>query len=136
MPRRRIGLNWRLLVAAGVGVAVVIIGLDFDLAFVVSLLLGLLAAALLYARIAGQPRVASTAPPARRRPAAPALQAGHEVITIRDLGGALSEHVPRGTKGVVTSTAWDGIHASFTLYGAFGVRQVQVRVRPDDVRRI
>jgi hypothetical protein len=137
MARRPVRLGWRFGLAAAVGVAVVIVVRELGLEFLPALGVGALGAALLYARIAGQPRVTAPAPNRRaRRPARPMLHAGHEVIATRNLGGAFSDYVPRGTEGVITSAAWDGITASFTLQGAFGERQVQVRVRPDDVRRI
>ncbi|NKQ59034.1 hypothetical protein HFP15_39950 [Amycolatopsis sp. K13G38] len=127
--------SWRLVLALVTGLAVLLVGLDLHLGVFLTLVLAVVAAALVGAYSGRRPG----APQARRRrrePERPQLRAGHEVITVRDLGGAFSEHVPAGTRGVITAAGWDGLHASFTIYGPLGSRQARCRVGPDDVRRI
>ncbi len=128
--------SWRLVLAAVTGLAVVLVGLDLGLGVFLTLMLAVVAAALVGAYVSGRRPAVGQARRPHRALERPQLRAGHEVITVRDLGGAFSEHVPAGTRGVITATGWDGLHASFTIYGPLGTRQARCRVGPDDVRRI
>lgn len=128
--------SWRLVLAVVTGLAVVLVGLDLGLGVFLTLVLAVVAAALVGTYVSRRRPGASQTRRPRREPERPQLRAGHEVITVRDLGGAFSEHVPAGTRGVITTSGWDGMHASFTIYGPLGTRQARCRVGPDDVRRI
>lgn len=127
-----------MVLAVVAGLIVLLVGLDLGLGVFLTLMLAVVAAALVGAYFSTRRQQAPRAqrPGRAPTPPRPQLRAGHEVITVRDLGGALSEHVPAGTRGVITAAGWDGLHASFTIYGAMGTRQARCRVRPDDVRRV
>lgn len=128
--------GWRLVLAVVTGLAVLLVGLDLGLGVLLTLVVAGAAVALVGAYFSARrpaPSLAQRRHPTRQRPQ---LQAGQEVITVRNLDGPFSEHVPAGTRGVITAARWDGVHASFTIYGPLGTRQAHCRVGADDVRRL
>jgi hypothetical protein len=136
MSRRRSLPDWRVLFAAACALGVFVVGQGVNFGFVVSLFLAVLGGAFAYAGV--RPRGPARPSVGRGRGPAPLprIAAGHEVMTVRNLGGALSEFVPQGSRGMVVGTGWGKVTVSFTIYSPLGTRQVQVQVSPDDVRRI
>ncbi|WP_329073478.1 hypothetical protein [Amycolatopsis sp. NBC_01480] len=136
MSRRRSLPDWRVLFAGAcaLGVFVVCQGLNFG--FFVSVFLAVLGAAFVYAGVRARGPARPSVGRGRGPAPLPQIAAGHEVMTVRNLGGGFSEFVPQGSRGVVTGTGWGKVTVSFTIYSPLGTRQVQVQANPDDVRRI
>ncbi|QZQ53730.1 hypothetical protein KZI27_00370 (plasmid) [Curtobacterium sp. TC1] len=61
------------------------------------------------------------------------MSAGDTVVAVKDIGGLLREHVPKGSKGVVTKASWGEYKVLFTIERWHGDKKVEVRVEPDEV---
>lgn len=137
MSRRRSLPSWHVLLAGACGLGTLLVGIELGWGFGLSLFLGALVSAFVFAGVRGRRPAAAPGTRAARLPQLPPLKPGHQVVAVRDLGGGgLTELVPRGTRGVVTGTGWGTIEASFTIYGAMGTRQVLVSGQRPDFQRL
>ncbi|MFF7245775.1 hypothetical protein ACFZBU_17915 [Embleya sp. NPDC008237] len=66
------------------------------------------------------------------------MQIGTKVEAVRDLGGALAQSIPAGTRGVVVGHRFDGrLDVAFTLPGLLGgTRSVNVWVTDTEVTTV
>lgn len=60
-------------------------------------------------------------------------KAGDTVVAVKDIGGVLRDSVPKGTKGVVTVSAWGEYKVLFTIEKWSGTKQVEIKVDVDEV---
>jgi len=58
------------------------------------------------------------------------------VVAIKDIGGFLREHVPKGARGVVTDAGWGTTKVLFKVDGGFfgSDRKVELTVDDDEVQ--
>ncbi|MFD8498016.1 hypothetical protein [Amycolatopsis sp. NPDC059657] len=135
MARRRTRLDWRALLAAAGGLAVLLVGIDLDFGFVTSVFLALVAAAMAFAalRARGRPRQVTRAATPNARPR---IVVGHDVVTLCPVGGGSVDVIPQGSRGRVTGSGWGTFTVAFTVHGPLGIRVVPVQVRPEQVDRI
>ncbi|WP_434181466.1 hypothetical protein RI685_16215 (plasmid) [Clavibacter michiganensis] len=59
---------------------------------------------------------------------------GTQVVAIKDIGGFLRPHIPKGTRGVVTKAGWGEFKVLFTIGKMFGgTEQHEIDVDTTDV---
>jgi hypothetical protein len=64
------------------------------------------------------------------------FHAGDKVVSAKDIGGIMRDHVPKGSRGVVTEAEWLGsTKVLFTVDGGFlgSDRKVEITVDEDEI---
>lgn len=60
---------------------------------------------------------------------------GDMVVAVKDIGGIMRDHVPKGSEGVVVEAPWlSDPTVLFTVKTLMGEKKVRIRVSPDEIR--
>jgi hypothetical protein len=62
--------------------------------------------------------------------------AGDQVVAVKEIGGFLRDHIPKGSRGVVSEAGWgQPTKVLFTVKGGFwsGDKRVEITVEEDEI---